>query len=352
MAVGYNMVLWNRNKKIYDLFLGLGVVLYLVTFMVVSILTAEPGHEISPPIMAIRALGTCAFLMLTIILSIGPLARLNTVFLPLLYNRRHFGVVTFFIALFHFVIALGWYHGFGVLSPLVSLFATSADYSTTAVIPFEVFGFFALIVLFVMAATSHDFWLANLSPPLWKALHMFVYVAYAALCVHIALGILQDEVSMTYWALLAGSVIWVGGLHLITSTSRAFADRVSPVIDEEWIEVGPIDSIANNRAKIIHRPEDSIAVFRYDGKIAAVSNVCAHQNGPLGEGRVVDGCITCPWHGYQYLPESGQSPPPYQEKIATYRVGIQDGIVWVNAKANPPGTPEAPAVIPASPNGA
>ena len=39
--------------------------------------------------------------MLTIILSIGPLARLDRRFLPLLYNRRHFGVLTFFVALLH-----------------------------------------------------------------------------------------------------------------------------------------------------------------------------------------------------------------------------------------------------------
>ena len=74
----------------------------------------------------------------------------------------------------------------------------------------------------------------------------------------------------------------------------------------------------------------SIAVFKYDQKISAVSNTCKHQNGPLGEGRIIDGCITCPWHGYQYLPDSGTSPPPFQEKIATYQVLLEEGMVWVN----------------------
>ena len=27
--------------------------------------------------------------------------------------------------------------------------------------------------------------------------------------------------------------------------------------------------------------------------------------GPLGEGKIVDGCITCPWHGFQYRPQDG-----------------------------------------------
>ncbi len=35
-------------------------------------------------------------------------------------------------------------------------------------------------------------------------------------------------------------------------------------------------------------------------KFPPISNVCQHQNGPLGEGEIIDGCITCPWHGFQY----------------------------------------------------
>jgi hypothetical protein len=47
--------------------------------------------------------------MLTIVLSIGPLARLDRRFLPLLYNRRHFGVLTFLVALAHASFMLATY---------------------------------------------------------------------------------------------------------------------------------------------------------------------------------------------------------------------------------------------------
>src|SRR2546428_6173232 len=43
----------------------------------------------------IRAAGSAAFLLLHVVLCIGPLCRLDSRFLPLLYNRRHLGVVTF-----------------------------------------------------------------------------------------------------------------------------------------------------------------------------------------------------------------------------------------------------------------
>jgi sulfoxide reductase heme-binding subunit YedZ len=89
---------------------------------------------------------------------------------------------------------------------------------------------------------------------------------------------------------------------------------------------------------------ERVAVVRHTGGISCVSNVCRHQGGPLGEGRIVDGCLTCPWHGYQYLPESGSSPPPFTEKIPTYRVRVVGGRVQVHRTANAPGihVPAAP----------
>src|SRR5205814_5799158 len=79
--------------------------------------------------------------------------------------------------------------------------------------------------------------------------------------------------------------------------------------------------------------------------ISAVSNVCKHQNGPLGEGKIVFGCITCPWHGYQYQPETGASPPPFVEKVPTFNVRVKDGRVLVHPKPNPAGTRAEPALV-------
>lgn len=84
--------------------------------------------------------------------------------------------------------------------------------------------------------------------------------------------------------------------------------------------------------------KERIAVFKYDGKLSAVHNVCKHQNGPLGEGKIVDGCITCPWHGYQYHPHNGSSPAPFTEKIATYQLKLDGNKIFVLPEALPEGT--------------
>ena len=83
---------------------------------------------------------------------------------------------------------------------------------------------------------------------------------------------------------------------------------------------------------------ERVAVFRYGNRLSAVSNVCQHQNGPLGEGKIVNGCIVCPWHGYQYVPETGASPAPFTERVPTFSVRVEAGRVLVDPRPHPPGT--------------
>src|SRR5690606_9281796 len=102
--------------------------------------------------------------------------------LPLLYNRRHLGVAMFLLGLIHAIFAVLQFHGFGVVNPVLSAltaygadFAVPQDLADLANLSFEPFGFVALCCLFLMAATSHDFWLRQLGG-LWKLLHLAVYV--------------------------------------------------------------------------------------------------------------------------------------------------------------------------------
>ena len=114
---------------------------------------------------------------------------------------------------------------------------------------------------------------------------------------------------------------------------------------EGWFLVCAVHEIEEDRAKMFCIGRERIAVFKTNGKLFALDNVCKHQNGPLGEGRVIDGCITCPWHGYQYLPNNGQSPPPFKERVSTYDVRIESGNVWINPTPYAEGTERPGAVI-------
>ena len=341
MSLSYKAVGWNRQKRVYDLTLLAGVVLYLAVFIGLGA-ALHPNATIET--LIIRALATAAFLLLHIILSIGPLCRLNPRFLPLLYNRRHLGVTMFILALGHSVFGILQFHILGDVNPLVSVLVGNTQVGSLSTFPFQPLGLLALIILFLMAATSHDFWMANLTPPVWKSLHMLVYVAYGLLVLHVTLGILQAETSPVLAVLMGIGMAWVLGLHVATAFREKSADTPSTETNG-FVDACAVADIAEKRARIVTIAGERVAVFKYDGKISAVSNVCQHQNGPLGEGCILDGYITCPWHGFQYIPETGSSPPPFTEKIPTFNVQVRDGRVLVAAQPNPPGTRVEPARI-------
>jgi len=345
MSAGYTSVQWNHHKVVYDRCIAAAVILYLASFVLIGRLAWSGRDTISPPILAMRAFGTCAFLMLNVILCIGPLCRFSARFLPLLYNRRHLGVATFLVALCHALLAIGFYHGFGRLNPFVSILSSNTNYRSIEAFPFETLGLIGIVILFFMAATSHDFWLRNLTPTCWKRLHMLVYVAYAALVMHVVLGALQSERSRVYPVVVGLAAALVVTLHIAAGLREARSDSPVSAARGEWVDACSIDDIENGRGKAVCVGRERVGVFRFDGQVSAVANVCAHQGGPLGEGKIVDGCITCPWHGWQYRPRDGRSPPPFTEKVATYRVRLDGRRVLIDPHRLAAGTAVKPARV-------
>lgn len=343
MGLQYKAIAWNRQKRRYDRIM-LGFILgYLLIFSVGNIIL-QPG--ITPPTLIIRATATLALVMLHIILMIGPLARLDDRFLPLLYNRRHLGVSMFLIAAIHGIFSIIQFHTLGNLNPIVSVFVSNSSYGSLSQFPFQSLGFMALIILFLMAATSHDFWLHQLSPKFWKAMHMMVYVAYGLIIMHVMLGVVQSEGSSITVGLMGLGMLAIIALHLTAGFKQKAkdSDKNSDSV-EAYVLVGDINEIPDRRAKMLVAEGENIAVFKYDGKVSAVNNVCKHQNGPLGEGKIVDSCIVCPWHGYEYQPEDGCAPAPFTEKVDTYQVKIIGTKVYVDPKPLGEGVHVEPAVF-------
>jgi nitrite reductase/ring-hydroxylating ferredoxin subunit/DMSO/TMAO reductase YedYZ heme-binding membrane subunit len=350
MSHAYRPVIWNRTKAIYDAVLITAVVAYLLIYLRVAPLLSPSAAAVDDPIWRMRAFGSCAFLLLTLILTIGPLARIDTRFLPLLYNRRHFGVITAVVATSHAMAVIDWYFAFSPTPPLAALLTANTSFDRLIGFPFELLGVFGLLILVIMAATSHDFWLSFLTPPVWKTLHMGVYAAYAAIVLHVALGALASGGNAVLTVMVGASVTLVVVLHLLAGrreTARDHAFDALPARADGWIDVGDLRAVPEGRALVgAGAGGERIAVFRFKGGLSALSNVCSHQNGPVGEGKVVLGLVTCPWHGYQYRLEDGCSPPPFKERLRKYHVRLEGTRVLVDPVELPLGTVVAPLPIP------
>ena len=145
---------------------------------------------------------------------------------------------------------------------LVELTAWS-DYGKFIGFPFKTLGIAALLLLLLLAVTSHDFWLAFLTPPVWKWLHMSLYVAYGLVVMHVALGIMQYDRNPLIPVMLIVSFVVVTALHLVAGWRERAGDRGMPTGNDGWIAVGAPDAIPDKGALIVTAPGgERIAVFR------------------------------------------------------------------------------------------
>jgi nitrite reductase/ring-hydroxylating ferredoxin subunit len=74
----------------------------------------------------------------------------------------------------------------------------------------------------------------------------------------------------------------------------------------EALELGSLDELRGRlplRVELGGRP---FRVLDLDGELVVHSTVCPHLLGPLDEAELVDGMVTCPWHGYRFDPRSGR----------------------------------------------
>lgn len=75
----------------------------------------------------------------------------------------------------------------------------------------------------------------------------------------------------------------------------------------------------------------NVAVFRHAGRLYAIDNACAHEDGPIGEGAIDGPCVRCPYHDWQYDFTTGACLTDPERNRATFAVREADGGLWLGA---------------------
>jgi len=75
---------------------------------------------------------------------------------------------------------------------------------------------------------------------------------------------------------------------------------------------------------------ESIAVANIAGKLCAISSVCSHEGGPLGEGYLDGQIVTCPWHGWQFDVTSGKLVENPALSVKTYPLEIRGDDIFID----------------------
>ena len=99
------------------------------------------------------------------------------------------------------------------------------------------------------------------------------------------------------------------------------------------VRVGAVAEVTRRGCTVVAAGGHGIAVFAHEGRLHAVDNRCPHMGFPLSRGTVRDGLLTCHWHHARFDLEGGGTLDPFADNVRTYRVVVEDGVVWLDAGA-------------------
>ena len=116
------------------------------------------------------------------------------------------------------------------------------------------------------------------------------------------------------------------------------------IMTERWYPVGAIADIPRRGARCVRHGLNTIAVFRTsEDRIFALEDRCPHRGGPLSQGIVHDGCVTCPLHNWVISLETGLAQGADEGSVKTIPVKVEQQQIFLAIDAitsTPEETPE------------
>jgi len=104
----------------------------------------------------------------------------------------------------------------------------------------------------------------------------------------------------------------------------------SDLNEYEFVKIGSSDEIYNGERLFIEIDEIAIVVFNIHGELFAIGDLCSHDDGPLGDGEVIDHHIVCPRHGAKFDVRSGKVLSlPAVVDIPSYPVRVVNGQIEI-----------------------
>lgn len=98
-----------------------------------------------------------------------------------------------------------------------------------------------------------------------------------------------------------------------------------------WHRLGPTRQFASKPLQQLQIGELKIALSYRDGEFGAISGVCNHVGGPLGDGTLSDdGFAVCPWHNWQFHRLTGEARPGIPAAVPRHEVKVEKGELFIN----------------------
>lgn len=98
-----------------------------------------------------------------------------------------------------------------------------------------------------------------------------------------------------------------------------------------FVRVARVSEVPPGSGRVVVVQGHPVALFNVDGRFHAVSNVCLHRGGPVGEGELDGPIVTCPLHGWEYDVRTGANTINSAARLKTYEVRLEGDEVLVGA---------------------
>ena len=103
--------------------------------------------------------------------------------------------------------------------------------------------------------------------------------------------------------------------------------------DARWHDLGSVEELAKHPLRQVTIGRTRIALTCKDGRFGAISGVCNHVGGPLGEGTLDGEYVVCPWHHWKFHCRTGEGEPGFeQDRVPGYELRQENGHLYVNLK--------------------
>ena len=109
------------------------------------------------------------------------------------------------------------------------------------------------------------------------------------------------------------------------------AEPVPHLVEPGWHDLMPVASLAEGKPSRAMLGEVPLLVVRDGDRFRVLADRCSHMSGPLSDGEIDSGCVTCPWHGSVFrLADGGVVRGPATAPQPAFEARLQDGILQVN----------------------
>jgi nitrite reductase (NADH) small subunit len=96
-----------------------------------------------------------------------------------------------------------------------------------------------------------------------------------------------------------------------------------------WVAIGRLEDVPLYEGRRVTIAGHRVAVFRTADGLHALAADCPHAGGPLQDGLVADGCVTCPLHGLRFDLRTGAALGGADEGVRSYEVVARDGVLML-----------------------